>query len=103
MGGFIFENFFFSSYQLREANETDMVFPILGKAEATSLHGRYFIPLIETPKVYFITHANHHVLRDVMISCLNLWPMLAITALMVLISGILKCSYPPKCISSLHP
>ena len=74
--------------QLKEVMENvDIVFPILGKVGDWELHGYYFIPLIEAPQAYFVTHINHNILRDVIMSCLNLWPLLLVTAMMVLISG----------------
>ena len=81
--------------------KVDMVFPVLGKVGDRRLHGYHFIPLIEAPRVYYITHANHHVLRDVILSCLSLWPLLLVTALMVLISGIrmAQCSFSLENIS----
>ena len=75
-------------WQLKEVMENvDIVFPILGKVGDWKLHGYYFIPLIEAPQAYFVTHTNHHILRDVIMSCLNLWPLLLVTSMMVLISG----------------
>ena len=71
-----------------EMEKVDLAFPVLGKTGQNTYHGYYYIPIIEAPKVYYVTHANDQVLKDVIVSCLNLWPLLVVTGLMVLISGI---------------
>ena len=67
----------------------DFVFPVLAKRGDTEMFGYNFIPLIESPRVYFISHPSHSVLQEIIMSCLDLWPLLLVTALMVMISGFL--------------
>ena len=67
--------------------ESHFVFPVLGRALTTKRYGYHFMPLIETPNVYYITRESTHVLRELVVSCLDMWPLLVICALMVCISG----------------
>lgn len=65
----------------------DLVFPVLGRADINRFYGYHFIPLIETPNIYYITNKEHDLMHDLLLSCVNMWPLLVICLLMIAISG----------------
>lgn len=77
--------------QMSEAvmRESHFVFPVLGRPDMVSLYGYRFIPLIETPNVYYITVKQHNLIQKLIVECLNMWPLMIICILMVMISGFL--------------
>ena len=70
-------------------DSTDFVFPVLGRADEKFLFDYYFIPLIEAPSIYYITHKPHDVMHELLRSCINMWPLMVISLLMVVVSGFL--------------
>lgn len=68
------------------------VFPVLGRADAKKLYGHHFIPLIETPSVYFITPKDDDLLQKLVSACLQMWPLVIMCFMMVLVSGFLQWS-----------
>ena len=70
-------------------NMSHFVFPVLGKKSVNRLYGYQFLPLFETPNIYYITCKENNLMRKLVISCLNMWPLFLISALLVIISGFL--------------
>lgn len=63
------------------------VFPILGRADSSNIYGLHFIPLIETSNIIFITRKKENLMSNLIISCLNMWPLLLTCLLMIAMSG----------------
>ena len=63
------------------------VFPVLGRHDVLTLYGYRFIPLIETPKIYYITKKPDDMMPQLVISCMKMWPLVVICLFMVVISG----------------
>ena len=70
-------------------NTSHFVFPVLGKQDARYMYGQRFLPLFETPSVYYITYKENNLIFGLIVSCLNMWPLFLVCALMVIISGFL--------------
>ena len=70
-------------------NSSHVLYPILGRLEATSLYGYYFVPFWNAPGAYYITtrRTKTVILKTLITSCGNLWPLLIIMLLMSLIAG----------------
>ena len=68
-------------------NISHFVFPVLGRANAFKVFGYYFIPLIETRSIFYITHKADDLINQLITSCINMWPLVIICLLMVMISG----------------
>lgn len=68
-------------------NTSHFVFPVLGTHDSEYLYGYRFLPLIETPSVYYITYKNNNLVYSLIVSCVNMWPLFLVCALMVVISG----------------
>ena len=66
---------------------SDFVFPVLGRSDSSKLYGYQYIPLIKTPDIYYMTHRRDNMTRDLVLSCLKMWPLLVMCLMMVLISG----------------
>ena len=63
------------------------VFPVLGRRDSVKLYGYRYIPIIDAPSVYYITHKSQDLMKTLILSCLAMWPFGIICTLMVLISG----------------
>ena len=68
-------------------NTSHFVFPVLGRSAAIRLYGYSFIPLIEPPSLYYFTKKDSKVMIQLLKACLDMWPLLTISLLMVIISG----------------
>ena len=70
-------------------SSSHIIYPILGCMDAKSLFGYNFIPLWDAPGAYYITkeRTKAMVIRRLVLSCGNLWPLLVIMLLMALIAG----------------
>ena len=62
-------------------------FKVLGREDTSQMYGHPFIPLIEIPNVYYVTVNKGNLMMDLIISCLQMWPLMIMCALMVIISG----------------
>ena len=68
--------------------ESDFVFPVLGRQNAKSLYGYGFLPIMETPKIYYvIPRRRKNMIGEVLKSCMNFIPLLVICLLMTTLSG----------------
>jgi len=63
------------------------IFPVLGRSAAVKLYGYHFLPLVQTPSVYYITPKVTNILNILVEECLNMWPLLINCMLMILLSG----------------
>ena len=72
-------------------NTSHLVFPILGRTGSRRLYGYYFLPTLDVPGGYYITEkrSKQEVLRRLVASCGNLWPLLVIILLLSMIVGFL--------------
>ena len=70
-------------------DDADMVFPILGAQDATTISGWYFMPIVNIPRLSLVTYkkGNREILLDLIYSALMLWPLLSICLTMALIAG----------------
>ena len=68
-------------------SNSHFVFPVLGRSDVLMLYGYRFIPLIEAPGAYYITNKSEDLMPQLILSCLNLWPLMVICFFMVVISG----------------
>ena len=68
-------------------NSSHFVFPVLARFNVLNMYGYRFIALVETPSAYYITHKTENLIGDLIISCINMWPLMIICFLMVVISG----------------
>ena len=70
-------------------NKSHFVFPILGFHSSTRIYGYHFIPILELSSGYYVTqeHTRTEIMRRLIISCANLWPLLVIMLLLSLIAG----------------
>ena len=66
---------------------SDFVFPVLGLPKTLTLYGYYFLPLVETPSIYYITNKSDDLIRQLIHSCINMWPLVIIFLLMIIMSG----------------
>lgn len=74
-----------ASHEIR--NTSHFLFPVLGRANTEKAYGYHFIPLIETRIVYYITHKPHDLIHQLIIACVNMWPLVVICLLMIIVSG----------------
>jgi len=65
----------------------DFIFPVFGRTEAPNLYGRWFLPIFETPSLCLLTLQREALLGKLIMSCVKMYPLLIIGALMVMISG----------------
>ena len=65
------------------------IFPALGRSTAKKLYGYYFIPLIEPPSIYYVTLKGDSVMANLIMKCLDMWPLLINCSFMVAIAGFL--------------
>ena len=70
-------------------NTSHFVFPVLGRQDTPMLYGYRFLPLIEPPHLFYITHKQHDLMNKLLMSCLSMYPLLIVCALMVIVSGVL--------------
>ena len=70
-------------------DDADMVFPILGTYDTTTISGWYFMPIVNIPRLSLITYkkGNREILFDLIYSVLMLWPLLSVCLMMALIAG----------------
>ena len=70
-------------------DDADMVFPILGTYDTTTISGWYFMPIVNIPRLSLITYkkGNREILFDLIYSVLTLWPLLSVCLMMALIAG----------------
>ena len=64
-----------------------LVFPVLGRSDVLRLYGYHFIPLVETPNIFYITYKAENLMHQLILSCINMWPLIIICLLLVVISG----------------
>ena len=65
----------------------DFILPFLGNSDAATLHGYHFIPFIDTPPVYYITHKHPTPLSQMMSDFMQLIPLLVFCLLAAVVSG----------------
>ena len=63
------------------------LFPVLGRTTYRTMYGFHFIPLIETPSIYYVTLKREGRMLRLINECLQMWPLLVNCLLMVVISG----------------
>ena len=69
-------------------NDSDFVFPVLGRENAKSLYGYRFLPIMETPSIYYVVPKQRkNIMMEVLKSCKNFLPLLVICLLMTSLSG----------------
>ena len=70
-------------------NNSDIIFPVLGKHGAERLYGYWFIPLVPTPPGTFVEKrkTQPEIVADVMTGLSKLWPLLVILLLFSLLAG----------------
>ena len=71
-------------------NSADILIPVIAKSlNVQEMFGFHFIPVFEVPSAYYFTlkESKKKLAVKLVMSCLNLWPLLVICLLMALISG----------------
>ena len=71
-------------------NSADILIPVIAKSSnVQEMFGFHFIPVFEIPSAYYFTlkESKKKLAVKLVMSCLNLWPLLVICLLMALISG----------------
>ena len=71
-------------------NQSNIVYPVLGVGGATRLYGYHYIPLIKLAAGYYVSKAptSEEVMTNLIVACLNLWPLLLVMLLLALIAGV---------------
>ncbi|XP_048583376.1 protein sidekick-1 [Nematostella vectensis] len=87
------------SYQLNSNDVRDLIdsrnelsFPVYGWKDQNFFDGEYpFIPLVESPGFAFLVKSPEmgSVLRRILISIMDMWPIVAVTVLMALLAGVM--------------
>lgn len=77
---------------LASMNGSDFIMPFLGKSSSETLYGYYFLPLVDVPSVFYFTPMHRSILVDLIIRCLNLYPLIVVCLLMAVISGFIAWS-----------
>ena len=71
-------------------NSADILIPVIAKSSnVQEMFGFHFIPVFEVPSAYYFTlkESKRVMAVKLVMSCLNMWPLLVICLLMALISG----------------
>ena len=68
-------------------NNTHFIFPVLGRREVSTMYGYRFLPVVETSSIFYVAHNRKDLLKRLIVSCLNMWPLIVICVMMVVISG----------------
>lgn len=76
-----------SAISISSLKKIDFILPFLAKSSAKSLYGFYFIPLVETPNVYYFTPKYRSVMENLILGCLRLYPLVIVSLLMAVIAG----------------
>ena len=69
--------------------DSDLVFPVLGPSSSSNLHGYRFIPLIETPILYYTTEKDQGGMVHLILSCFHMWPIVLMCLTLAAIAGFL--------------
>ena len=69
----------------------DIIFPVLASISTEQMMGYYFVPFFKMPMLSVIVKRKTYseIMTDLILSCLNLWPLLSICLMMALIAGFL--------------
>ena len=69
----------------------DIIFPVLASSSTEQMMGYYFVPFFKMPMLSVIIKRKTYseIMTDLILSCLNLWPLLSICLMMALIAGFL--------------
>lgn len=84
-----------SNVALEKLNESNFIFPFLAPVRTKNLYGFHFIPIIDTPKLFYITakrHSPRETVLKLIIACAELWPLFLICILLAVISGFIVWS-----------
>lgn len=81
----MFKNISEMSKELVEGS--DFILPFVGKSSAKTLYGYHFIPIVDAPSVFYFTPKHRTVMGELIIGCLNLYPIIIVCLLMAVISG----------------
>lgn len=68
-------------------NNSDFILPFIGRSTAKSLYGYLFIPIVDVPNVFLFTPKHRSIIEELILGCLNLYPMIVLCLLMAAISG----------------
>lgn len=68
-------------------SESDFSILFLTSSASTSLYGHHFIPVIYAPSIYYITPKDEPIIKRLVTSCLNLYPLIIICLLLAVIAG----------------
>ena len=70
-------------------SSSDFVFPVLGYLKSMQLYGYHYIPIMQTPDIFFISNmkSTRIIVESLIESSTNIWPLLVICLLMTFIVG----------------
>ena len=83
-----------SDVSVTSIRDSDIVFPILGRATTKTLYGYKYIPLLDAPSVYYFTRkaTKAESVHAFIVGTLHLYPLLIIVVLLAVIAGFIGWS-----------
>ena len=78
-----------SEVTISSINTSDIIYPILGRANTETLHGFWYIPFNDIPSAYYVTKMKTPVetIESIFNGLSDLWPLLLFCLLFALIAG----------------
>ena len=80
-----------SHFDTSVLNMSDIIFPVITNPDVKKLYTFHYLPIFKVPESYFfiIKKSNNKILKEVIMSCISMWPFLLISVLFASISGFL--------------